>query len=140
MQPAKNKQGRICVKYDTFEEVIEIAVNPPRFCDKCGNELIFWSFYDSLNRFTLKAGCVACNETRAISVNEEKYEERRLKKWADMVKKRAGYKCEMASSKCGGKLHAHHIVPKHADPNKAYDVENGMCLCESHHKMIHRYM
>lgn len=132
--------GRECEIYDTYEEVEEIAFSPPRYCDKDGTELNYCSFFDNLNRFTLKALCPKCKKFWAVCVKEEKYEEKMLANWSKLVKERAGNKCEMASDKCEGKLHSHHIIPKHLDPTKKYDVENGMCLCAAHHKMIHSYM
>ena len=53
------------------------------------------------------------------------------KLWSELVKIKAGYKCEY----CGisTTLNSHHIFPI---GNKAtrWDLENGMCLCVSHHK------
>mgnify|MGYP003317685511 CR=1 FL=1 len=133
----RNREADI---YDTYEEVCESAYNPPRYCDKCGKELMYFSFFDSMNRFTLKAGCRTCRDSHAISVKKEKYEQRMLDHWTKMIKERAENRCEMANEKCSGELHAHHIIPKHLDPGKKYDVENGICLCAAHHKMIHHYM
>lgn len=132
--------GKECEVYDNYEEVEEIAFQPPKYCEKDAAELRYYSFFDSLNRFTLYVVCPVCGSKRAISVRKEKYETRMLDHWADMVKDRAGNKCEMADGNCSGELHAHHIIPKHLDPNKKYSVENGICLCAAHHKMIHHYM
>lgn len=132
--------GKECDVYETFEEVKKIAFRPPRYCAQDAATLHYYSFYDSMGRFTLKACCPKCNNKWAISVKEEKYNARMLAKWTELVKERAGYACEMSDDKCAGSLHAHHIIPKHLDPAKQYDVENGICLCEAHHKMIHSYM
>lgn len=129
-----------CFVYENFEEVTSAAHNPPRFCQKCGSEFRFYSFYDSLDRFTLKAVCPKCKNSFAVSLKEDTYEKHMLDHWKKFVKERAGYKCEMEDEKCNGDLHAHHIIPKHLDPSKKYDVTNGICLCEAHHKMIHHYM
>lgn len=126
--------------YDSYAEVCEIAHDPPRYCEKHAEELMYFSFFDSMNRFTLKAGCKICGNSRAISLKKEKYEQRMLDHWTKLVKERSGDRCEMADEKCNGELHAHHIIPKHLDPGKKYDVENGICLCAAHHKMIHHYM
>lgn len=126
--------------YDSFEEVCEIAYDPPRYCERDSTELIYYSFFDQLNRFTLKAGCKTCGRSWAVGIKKENYENRMLQHWTRLVKERADFKCEMESSQCSGVLHAHHIIPKHLEPSKKYDVENGMCLCERHHKLIHRYM
>lgn len=140
MKEKKDKYGRDIVQYEDIEEVKILSKNPPVFCSKCGEKLLHWSFFDSIGRFSLKATCPSCYASVFLPVNEEAYEERMLKRWADTVKKRAFYKCEMASPQCHGKLHAHHMIPKHADPHRKYDVSNGICLCEAHHKMIHSYM
>lgn len=140
MHAAKDKSGRECVAYDTFEEVKEIAYHPPQYCENCGAHLVYWSYFDRLNRFTLMVGCRECGEHRAIAVKKEKYEAHMLEHWTKLVKERAGNRCEMASPECCGELHAHHVIPKHLDPNLKYNVENGLCLCEAHHKLIHRYM
>jgi len=129
-----------CNIYESFDEVLEDAFNPPRFCQKCGSELVFYSFHDSLGRFTLKAACPKCRDKFALSQKEESYEKHMLAHWTKLVKERAGNRCEMEDGKCSGDLHAHHIIPKHLDPNKKYEVTNGICLCEAHHKMIHHYM
>ncbi len=126
--------------YDSYAEVAEIACNPPRFCEQCGVELRYASYYDSLDRFTLKALCPLCKRSWAVSVKEENYEKNQLKRWEKLVKERDHHKCRMADEHCNGTLHAHHIIPKHLDPTKKYDVANGICLCEAHHKMIHHYM
>lgn len=132
--------GRECIEYESFEEILDIAVRPPKYCEADACELVYYSFYDKLERFTLKAFCRKCKRDFAVAVKPEKYQERKLHRWSELVKERAEFKCEMEDSKCSGALHAHHIIPKHLDPSKMYDVENGMCLCEAHHKMIHSYM
>lgn len=54
--------------------------------------------------------------------------------WARAVKNR--------DKKCMGcgttkKLHAHHIVPKVINPDMAFDIDNGITLCEECHKKEH---
>ena len=54
------------------------------------------------------------------------------KRWSELVKERAGYKCE----KCGTKkkrLHSHHIMGRRILQTRWY-LPNGMCLCSSCHK------
>ena len=140
MRQGSMKDGRECEIFESYAEVAAIAPKAPRFCDKDATELHYCSFYDSLNRYTLKAFCPKCRRFQAVSVKEEKYEAKMLERWTKLVKDRAGNKCEMADDKCFGELHAHHIIPKHLDPSKKYAVENGLCLCAAHHKMIHHYM
>lgn len=140
MYSLTNKDGKEQTRYETPAEVSEIAHDPPWYCEKDGTKLVYHSFYDSIGRFTLKAYCPTCKKDQAISIKKEKYEEHMLRRWSQLVKERALNRCEMADECCAGPLHAHHIIPKHMDPGKKYVVENGMCLCEAHHKMIHSYM
>lgn len=140
MRKGTMKNGKECDVYESYEEVSNIAFQPPRYCEKDAAELKYCSFFDSIGRFTLKAFCPKCGKFWAVSVKQEKYEQRMLSHWTDLVKERAGNRCEMADAQCNGDLHAHHIIPKHLCPDRQYDVENGICLCAAHHKMIHRYM
>ena len=137
------QRGRVVIVYDSWEEVEQAVGHSrfPRYCEKCGAKLLYGSFYDSMERFTIKKKCTSCRSfAEAVATSEKKYEDHMLAHWADLVKKRAEYRCEMENSSCSGPLHAHHIIPKAADPSKKYKVENGICLCETHHKMIHSFM
>ena len=55
---------------------------------------------------------------------------RLLALWQEIVKRRAGYKCEY----CGrvNRLQAHHIFSK-TNLGTRWDIENGVCLCSGHH-------
>ena len=85
---------------------------------------------------------------------------RNLTVWAQQVKKNAGFKCEVCgrgvepklnkdgsqkmskpnkktgiSSPVFHRLDSHHILPKERYQEYRYDVENGVCLCQQHHKL-----
>lgn len=129
------------IVYDSIDEVKEITgYTPPIYCNKCGRNLIYFSFFDSLNRFTIKAWCKPCQDKWAISITEQKYEDKMLEHWSERVKKRDGNMCRMADQNCNGPLHAHHMIPKMMAPFKKFDVDNGICLCAYHHKQIHSFM
>jgi hypothetical protein len=63
------------------------------------------------------------------------------KKWALAVMRRAGYRCEWNEGgvRCekasidGHRLHADHIKERRDFPELAMALENGQCLCTSHH-------
>ena len=60
------------------------------------------------------------------------------KHWAEMVKRRAGYKCERCGKPVRGRgAHAHHLLPKWFLPSREFDINNGICLCTECHKAIH---
>jgi hypothetical protein len=56
--------------------------------------------------------------------------------WVKAVLEQAIYQCEI----CGNRedLCAHHIIPVTINPLLAEDIDNGVCLCNNHHKFIHR--
>jgi hypothetical protein len=62
------------------------------------------------------------------------------KAWRLAVMTRAGWRCEkiIDGRRCERRSPAHrmfadHIVERRDDPSKSLDVDNGMCLCGSHH-------
>ena len=62
------------------------------------------------------------------------------KKWALAVMRRAGYRCEWNEGgvRCEKayppyRLHADHVIERRDDFSKALDLQNGRCLCTSHH-------
>ena len=60
----------------------------------------------------------------------------KIKYWGQAVRLRDNYKCQTCGETQGG-IHAHHIIPKEKDIAKAFDVENGITLCSSCHKLTH---
>ena len=67
------------------------------------------------------------------------YEDPRYKKWRNKVYKRDGHACQFPKCKYPqGKLSAHHIHMKWYHPEWIFKLENGITLCEYHHKIIHK--
>jgi 5-methylcytosine-specific restriction endonuclease McrA len=64
----------------------------------------------------------------------ERIERRKaLKAWSLQVRTRDNFTCKV----CGLKskyVHAHHLVPKHADKELRHDIKNGYTLCFRCHK------
>lgn len=60
------------------------------------------------------------------------------RRWAEAVKRRAGYRCEAVDrgERCAvrtpARLFADHIIERR-DGGERYDLANGQCLCGSHH-------
>jgi hypothetical protein len=55
-----------------------------------------------------------------------------FKLWSEIVRKRAGNKCEFCGRK-DIKLDSHHIVSRKFAPLR-FDLDNGIALCSLHHK------
>ncbi|HEC63778.1 MAG TPA: hypothetical protein ENI23_00625 [bacterium] len=57
-------------------------------------------------------------------------------RWSREVRRRGGYICQL----CGrieGKIIAHHLYNWADYPDKRFDEDNGITLCDSHHTELH---
>lgn len=59
-----------------------------------------------------------------------------LKLWSIKVRERAGNKCEVDGCSSGNLLNAHHVENFKVHQELRFDLNNGVCLCQSHHKFI----
>ena len=57
--------------------------------------------------------------------------------WRESVYKRDDYTCQKSGKK-GGRLHPHHIENFADNPDKRYDVNNGITLSVKEHKKFHK--
>jgi len=55
---------------------------------------------------------------------------------APQVHEKFNYICQHCGGR-GGQLHAHHLLPVYAHPEKAYDLDNLVSVCEDCHRLIH---
>jgi hypothetical protein len=81
---------------------------------------------------------------RKVNQNTQAYKNkiiRRLKKkllglWSLKVKEKAGNKCEVEDCSTGNALNSHHIENFVVNKELRYDLRNGICVCQSHHKFL----
>lgn len=117
--------------------------NKKRICPKCGKTFIAktsedkycsWECYN-LDRH-MPAGEDHWNWKGGISKINDNRDSADYKKWRYKVYQRNNFKC----TKCGSKekLNAHHIFSWKFYPDKRYDVDNGITLCEDCHIKIHQ--
>lgn len=79
---------------------------------------------------------------KGVEIRPEEYEgaadlynTKVYKEWRRYVFKRDKYKCQLCG-RSGGKLEAHHIIPKRLDPSMVLDANNGVTLCYDCHRSI----
>jgi len=63
---------------------------------------------------------------------------RQLREWREKVFIRDDWTCQRCSIR-GGSLHPHHIIPLSLDRRFALDVSNGVTLCVTCHKEVHKF-
>lgn len=93
-------------------------------CAACGKP--FW-----LRQSNIDSGVTTCSPECAMNNRANKIKVVGLDAmWAQVIKHRAGYKCEY----CGGtkRPNAHHIYSRGVWSTR-WDLDNGICLCVKHH-------
>jgi 5-methylcytosine-specific restriction endonuclease McrA len=72
--------------------------------------------------------------------NREKVKNRarpEMVEWRNFIFSRDRFMCQNCST-VGGKLHAHHKAPYSLFPKLKWEKDNGVTLCETCHKQIHK--
>lgn len=75
-----------------------------------------------------------------ILAGSSKFNSYRLSKWRLYVLERDFHVCQLCGNEqASGRLSAHHIYPKGSYPARAYDLSNGITLCEyvCHMHVVH---
>jgi len=77
-------------------------------------------------------------EKKKLKTLHRKAENEKHKEWADAVKERDKYVCQICGKSLkDGNVHniqAHHILAKTTYPELKYDINNGLTLCYFDHK------
>lgn len=69
--------------------------------------------------------------------NAEERKSSRYVEWRTKCLERDGYKCAICG-KVGGTLNVHHIKPFAKYPKLRFDADNGVTLCETCHRRVHK--
>lgn len=64
------------------------------------------------------------------------FESPEYKEWRKSIYSRDNFKCQWPNCENKKRLNAHHIKTWANFPGLRYDVNNGITLCYTHHKMI----
>ena len=135
------KHKKYCAK--CYRSKILIGKNNPKYkeishnyCIDCGKEITPFKNYTR---------CKKCFGKYNSGKNHYRWiEERSLKKkrngnmqrWSLKIKEKFKHTCVICNSKTN--IVAHHLDGVSTDPNKMYDENNGICLCEECHKKFHK--
>lgn len=85
--------------------------------------------------YNWKGGVTSINDRNRNRIRRTK----EYKDWANSVYKRDKHICQMCGLKCGAKnIIAHHIKNFLDYPELRFDINNGITLCRSCHKKIHK--
>lgn len=69
--------------------------------------------------------------------NKVRSHDLKYKSWSKSIKEKYNYTCQKCN-KVGGILKSHHIYPWHSHHELRYDLNNGICLCETCHWTYHK--
>lgn len=129
--------------------------NSPRYCkikvkcELCGKDFLAWPSTKEEVRFCSKT----CRNNWQSSVMKGKnhynwkgrisgwrnsmMSSRKYREWRTSVFERDNYTCQKCGYKRGGNLQAHHIKEAAKFKRLIYDVNNGITLCETCHRLEH---
>jgi hypothetical protein len=109
-------------------------------CLDCENKV---SNYDKLR-------CMSCYRQHNRGINHPTYKANKIspeyvtirnsheyRDWRNAVFAKYDYRCAICNIRVRN-LNAHHLDSFHAFPEKRFDIENGICLCNQHHKDFHK--
>lgn len=117
--------------------------NKKRICPSCGKEFIAkasedkycsWECYNKDRH--MPKGEDHWNWQGGVSKENDHRDSYDYKEWRKSVYQRDGYRCVNCGSK--EKLNAHHILSWRDFPEKRYDIQNGITLCEKCHIQFHK--
>ena len=138
---SKYNANRFCSR-ECYNKVHSIK-NKERICPKCNKIFIAkasedkycsWECYNSDRH--MPKGEEHWNWQGGISKINDRHDSNEYKEWRTNVYTRDGYKCIYCSSK--EKINAHHIFSWKYYPEKRYDLNNGITLCEKCHIKVHQ--
>ncbi|MEA2020080.1 MAG: hypothetical protein U9N59_16755 [Campylobacterota bacterium] len=78
------------------------------------------------------------NKDLKKSLNKLQLNPAKLQKWSKAVREAGGHKCDICGSTDKEQLSSHHLYDKSSHPTLAFVVENGVVLCDFHHKDFHK--
>jgi hypothetical protein len=133
----------------TDERYVDAKTRLKCYCKKCKKD-----FYLEWAKLSNGRGCQLCSKERMSGSNHPMWNEnltdddrvlRRTKKdenglnhslWRLEIFEKYKYKCYLSNRK--GSLNAHHLNSYHWDVENRFNVDNGICILKSLHKLFHK--
>ena len=113
---------------------------------KCGQEISVLAYYLK-NKDTKSCGCLKLRTGKDSPIynhnktNDEREVDRSAlgyRTWRKSVYERDNYTCQCCGDSKGRNLNAHHIKNWADNPELRYDIDNGITLCSTCHKVFHK--
>lgn len=127
--------------YREYKEAIENLDNKQRleFYDCITDYALYGKLPDNISPIIKSAFIIIKNKLDKANTSYWNFEDRRsakYKSWKQNVLKRDNYICQ----KCGNanNLVVHHIKPFATDKEARFDTKNGITLCQTCHKEVHK--
>ena len=147
--------GRVCSKcsrsiqyeYDYVKECFENdgcelleteyknCKTPMRYIAQCGHESTI-TFDEFLNSLSTPKRCRNCHKIKHHEITPDRYKGK-YSRWRDEVFEKYSGKC-VACGRSDGRMETHHLASFHSNPDKRFDVSNGVVLCFACHVKFHK--
>ncbi len=136
------KAGKYCSRSCSAKAQPRISSRVKLICEECGKEYEVKNYRKDTSRFcSFKCLHKFIHRTNKGENHPfwkggiSKRNRHKLQKWRDEILKRDNYKC----IKCGSShnLQVHHILPYSEYPDKRFDIDNGVTLCDKCHAKEH---
>lgn len=127
------KQETISNKIGISQRSVVRAINElikKGYCTKI-RKIYKPNFYTFTSNFFSTVHFINLKEIREINIDYEL--------WRDAIFKKYNNTCQ-SCGKSTGVMHAHHIEEYAKNPEKRYDISNGILLCAECHKKLHPWM
>lgn len=125
----KTIASKIGISERTVVRAIQELINAG-YCNK-RKKAYDQNYYSFTDKFFSDVHFIDLKENRSANIDYDL--------WRDAIFKKYDNTCQLCG-KVGGPMHAHHKKEYANNPEKRYDISNGILLCAKCHKKIHPWM
>lgn len=127
------KQRTIACKVGISERSVVRAIQELVDADYCNKvrKAYDQNYYSFTDKFFSDVHFIDLKENRSANIDYDL--------WREAIFKKFNNTCQLCG-KTGGSMHAHHKKEYANNPEKRYDISNGILLCADCHKKLHPWM